>query len=96
MSPMTCAGAVAFFSTRLQSRVGEIELLPALPAAWPAGSVTGLRARGGFEVAETWHAGKLVAAKLRSLNGGSTQVRYGSVTREVKLDMDRSFLWNGQ
>ena len=62
----------------LQSHLGEIHLLPALPEAWPAGSVRGLRARGGFELAEVaWRDGKLDRAVLRSALGGTAKIRTG-------------------
>ena len=80
----------------MQSRLDEIELLPALPKAWPSGSVKGLRARGGFEVDVAWKDGRLVEAYLRSLDGGSTRLRYGSLKRDVKLAKGETFRWNGR
>jgi alpha-L-fucosidase 2 len=101
-------GAASIAEMLMQSRLGtvataltpttnpEIELLPALPSAWPAGSVKGLRARGGFEVDVTWKDGKLVEAVVRSLKGGSAQLRYGAITRDVKLAKNKTYRWNGQ
>jgi alpha-L-fucosidase 2 len=89
-------GAAGIAEMLMQSRVGEIELLPALPQAWPSGSVKGLRARGGFEVDVTWKDGKLAEATVRSLNGGSAQLRQGSATRDLKLAKGESYRWNGR
>ena len=63
----------------------EIEMLPALPSAWPNGSVTGLRVRGGFEVGLAWSGGKLANIKIKSDGGRKMTIRYGDHTTEIQL-----------
>jgi hypothetical protein len=69
----------------LQSHGGVIRLLPALPGAWPTGSVRGLRARGGLEVDMEWRDGRLLAAAIRSEVGGNFQLAYGGLLRTLSL-----------
>jgi len=76
------------------SSVFEIEILPALPAAWPNGSITGLRARGGFEVDVRWAAGKATSVTVRSLAGNRLRLRIGGTTRDLSLTRGASFRWH--
>jgi alpha-L-fucosidase 2 len=80
----------------LQSCAGEIELLPALPKAWPSGSVKGLRARGGFALDIEWKDHKLVNAIVRSPVGGPCRLRYGAITHDMNLGHGQVAQWDGR
>jgi alpha-L-fucosidase 2 len=59
----------------LQSHTDAVQLLPALPSAWPAGRIRGLRARGGFEVGLAWADGILSETTIVSHLGGHLRIR---------------------
>ena len=75
----------------MQSHMGFIHLLPALPDAWKEGEVKGLCAKGNFEVSIRWKDGKLEQAEIISKNGGSCEVRYNDVTFVLKTDRGKSY-----
>lgn len=79
-------GAAAVVEMLLQSYRGELHFLPALPAAWPAGRVQGLRARGGFAVDMAWSRGRLTEARIHSSADSTCTVKHVPEEWEVVDD----------
>jgi alpha-L-fucosidase 2 len=77
-------GTAAIAEMLLQSQNGVIELLPALPDSWPEGSVSGLRARGGFTIDLVWNGGRLNSAIIHSSLGGPCRIGYRGRTVDFK------------
>ena len=75
--------------------IAELRLLPALPSAWPSGQVTGLRARGGFDVDLAWRDGRLVTARIRARFGGPLRVRRGDRVKTVATRRGRVYTFSG-
>ena len=68
----------------MQSEDGFLNLLPALPGVWQQGSISGLRARGGFEIISMeWKDGKIINAVIKSTLGGNLRLR---APGELKLN----------
>lgn len=78
-------GTAGVIEMIMQSTEGTITLLPALPQQWADGSVSGIRARGGYEVDIMWQGGKVVRFTLRSRHGGTTTVFYNGKRQQIKL-----------
>ena len=79
----------------LQSHAGEIELLPALPDAWEKGYISGLVARGGFEVTEEWESGKLKQVTITSKLGNDFKLRYGDTVISQSTEKGVRYTFDG-
>jgi alpha-L-fucosidase 2 len=88
-------GAAGIAEMLVQSQSGEIELLPAVPQAWPDGSVSGLRARGGFEMSFAWSNHGLTSVTVHSFAGEPCRLRYGDLVREVAVKKGQTVQLNG-
>ena len=80
----------------IQSHLGEINLLPALPKAWPTGNVKGICARGGFVVDMAWKDSKLTEARISSNHGGTIPIRYGDKIIQLETKKNESYTLNGK
>jgi alpha-L-fucosidase 2 len=68
----------------VQSNSEYIELLPALPKAWPSGEVKGLRARGNYEIDFSWSEGKVKNVKIKSSTQASAKVMLNGKMETIK------------
>jgi len=78
-------GTAGIAEMLLQSHLGEIHLLPALPDVWKEGYIKGLRARGGFIVDQYWKNGKLTKATIYPDKNGEVRIRYSEKTIKIKV-----------
>jgi len=83
-------GAAAVAEMLVQSDENEIRLFPALPDAWDQGSVSGICARGGFEIEMTWNNKKPEKVIVSSKTGGKTILIFGDKKQEIVLKKGES------
>ena len=76
----------------LQSHVGFVHLLPALPARWKEGSVSGLRARGNIEIDMSWKEGQLSRATIYSHSGGICTLFYRGCKSVLKTQKGKQYV----
>lgn len=74
----------------IQSQDGRIELLPAIPEEWKDGAVSGLCARGGYEVAFEWKDGKVRDCSIKARQNGSVTLLYNGQQKTIKLKANQT------
>lgn len=84
-------GTAGITEMLLQSQMGFIHLLPALPDAWRTGSVRGLMARGNFEIDMSWRDGALSMVTVKARSGGKCTLTYGRHTQNLNTKPGRVY-----
>jgi alpha-L-fucosidase 2 len=89
-------GAAGMVEMLLQSHLGTIDLLPALPDALPEGRIAGVCARGGFELTYEWEKGELQTVEVLSKAGKECHLRYKDRHADFKTEKGMSYTFNGR
>ena len=79
----------------LQSHSDHIELLPALPSFWKEGEISGLKARGNFEISMQWSNHKLKQVSIKSLDNQACVVKYADKSVSLKMKKNQILTLNG-
>jgi alpha-L-fucosidase 2 len=85
-------GAAGILEMLVQSRPGEIHLLPALPKAWPRGSLRGLRVRGGMLLDLDWENGRPVKIVISAARDIRTAIRFADGRFSVAIAAGQTFI----
>jgi alpha-L-fucosidase 2 len=88
-------GLAGMVEMLLQSQTGDIYLLPALPDAWADGEISGLKARGNFEIGISWKNKKLAKASVLAVVGGKCSIRTNDPIKVVGLNTTSAKTANG-
>jgi alpha-L-fucosidase 2 len=83
-----------FAECLIQSHLGSIDLLPALPEVWNSGSFKGLRARGGYTVDMIWKDSKPLKVRIKADHAGKAVVRFGSIKKEFEMKAGQTIVLN--
>lgn len=75
----------------IQSHLSGIDLLPALPSALPQGKISGVCARGGFELSFSWEDGILQEVEVLSKGGEPCKLRYGTQSTEFETEKGKRY-----
>jgi len=89
-------GSASVVEMLVQSSEHEMRLLPALPDAWESGSVSGICARGGFEISMEWKNKTLIHLGVLSKTGGTTTIICGGRQKEITLENGKKIKINWQ
>lgn len=87
-------GVAGILELMVQSHLGAIDLLPALPKQLPKGALEGVCARGGFELDFSWSDGKLVEVKVHSKAGKKCSIRYGNFRAEFETQAGGTYVFD--
>ena len=89
-------GAAGIVEMLVQSHMGYIDILPALPSALPDGEISGVCLRGGFELSFRWQSGKLMEIEVLSKAGQPCTLKYGEKTVEFKTKANQVYSFDSR